>query len=203
MKDIQKIVATIDRVKEYESLNSRKLSEIDTQVIIVELVLLSSGYDIYDPYVIKRASRNPQAQNFDIEVYQNNRLLLAIEVKALSSCEFNIYQQSGKLFKNNHKWQNKANDGVGQLRAYCLNKKLDSSTKPILTNGIKWLIFTNDFLNEAKAEFPVDINKDAKVYDITNVHDILNLLKELSYEEIYLHNDRRDGQAISNCKFRP
>lgn len=176
------ILSILKKAKKYENTGKR-LSEIDTQVILVEPILCIAGYDTYDPNIVKRASRNPQSLEFDIEIYKGNKLFLAIEVKALSSHEFNINSEDkiGALFKDNCKWKNKNGDGVGQLRAYCLNRhnKIEFTTKPILTNGLEWAIFYNDFLNEHKAEVPIDIKKDAKVYNVTDINIFFDLLKEL------------------------
>lgn len=145
---MRKILRNLKRIQEYEK-RGNKISEIDTQTLLVEPVLCLAGYDIYNPFIVKRASRNARhifgSGEFDIEVYKNGNLFLAIEVKSFSSEEFNINKinnEIGKLEQRNGKWSNKANDGVGQLRAYCLNwNKLNRCTIPILTNGKEWILF--------------------------------------------------------------
>ncbi|MEM4406595.1 MAG: hypothetical protein QXS68_06070 [Candidatus Methanomethylicaceae archaeon] len=170
----------------------RKLSEIDTQVLLVEPILYLAGYDIYDPYIVKRASRSRKSQEFDIEVYKGHILLLAIEVKALSSNEFNINSDRGvgALKEEEGKWKNYGGDGVGQLRAYCLNRrnKVLCCTTPILTNGQRWALFTSrKFLDKESAKDRIDPQKEAKVYDITNPKDFCELLEFLKDPQKYMN----------------
>lgn len=183
---MRRIRCVLKQAEEYET-REKKLSEIDTQVLLVEPILCIAGYDIYNPRIVKRASRNPQSKEFDIEVYKRNKLFLAIEVKALSSNEFNINSQNniGALKKKNCKWTNNEGDGVGQIRAYCLNlgyRKINTAPIPILTNGLEWAIFHNHFLDEGRATVAIDKEKDAKVYNITDMHSFLNLLKKIKNE---------------------
>jgi len=142
---IRNIKCIYKRCEKYEK-NNGQLSEIDTQILLIEPILCLAGYDIYNPYVVKRASRSKQSQEFDIEVYKNGKLFLAIEVKRISSSEFNIDKINkgiGKLSRSNNRWINNNGDGTGQLRAYCLNwnNKLNPCTIPILTNGKEWVLF--------------------------------------------------------------
>ena len=121
--------------KLYEDNKSNYLSEIDTQVLLVEPVLQLAEWDIHDPKIVKRASRNTLKHEFDIETYLNmdskTSVRLALECKSLSSAEFNIKKISskagvGKLTQKQYAdlslyWANKSHDGIGQLRAYCIN----------------------------------------------------------------------------------
>lgn len=144
LKEANKFDDTIDKKR-------NKLSETDTQVLLVEPVLSLAGYNIMNPYIIKRASRSRSANEFDIEVSVNGSLKIAIEVKSLSSKEYNVNNRmAGRLFRcrnASNKYSNRNGDGVGQLRAYCLNfphfKK--NKTVAVLTNGEEWTIFNNDF----------------------------------------------------------
>ena len=151
IRKIQKILTLAER---YET-NGKKLSEIDTQVLLVEPILCLSGYNLYDPEIVKRASR-ANKQEFDIEVYKKSKLFLAIEVKSLSSQEFNISKINnsnniGKLKKNNNEWKNLGGDGVGQLRKYCIERELSGDTIPVLTNGKEWVLFNmKDFINNVE-----------------------------------------------------
>jgi len=158
-KLISKVRKILDEARRYErerrcklskgdtSESNCKLSEGDTSAILVEPILCLAGYNIYSPFSVKRASSSPTARAFDIEAYKDDHLFLAIEVKALSSDEFNIGKLEegiGKLRKGKEKghWCNCSGDGVGQLRAYCLNwKNKLADAIPILTNGERWVLF--------------------------------------------------------------
>ncbi|RUM50072.1 MAG: hypothetical protein DSY47_02575 [Hydrogenothermus sp.] len=75
-----------------ENLNKLKnqdfVSEIDTQIFLVEPVLCLAGFDVFSPDIIKRANRNSKKLQGDIEVYNNEKLVLFIEVKNIKSDEF-------------------------------------------------------------------------------------------------------------------
>jgi hypothetical protein len=181
----------LDQVKRYEnSIDKRKVSEMDTHAILVEPVLEASGWNIYNPFVVKRADRSSKVKNiqFDIECYTtceygNRQLYLAIEVKAYSSIEFNIdnirKKKIGKLRKKNGAYRNTNRDGVGQLRQYCLNRTNFGTAKPVLTNGQRWVIFKGDFLNEAKALEEGVSETDCEVYDITKPNKLKRLLQTI------------------------
>ena len=61
----------------------RTISEIDTQIFLIEPVLQLSGWDLYDPQKVKRTSRSYKKQEFDIELYKVDYLRVAIECKAI------------------------------------------------------------------------------------------------------------------------
>ena len=159
--DLLQVLTRMDEInKTVENINTYEeevgdISESDTQVLLVEKVLGIAGYDVFDPFVVRRASRSSTRPEFDVEVYRDGKLFLAIEVKAISSQEFNIDQQEiGQIQIKNGQWKNKAKDGVGQLRAYCCNwkNKLTEETIPILTNGERWcLFFPKEFVDEKNA----------------------------------------------------
>ena len=181
-KGWNEILKNLKRMRDYENEKkyeknceenySKKISETDTQILLVEPVLSLAGYDIYDPKIVKRASRGKNTREFDIEIYKNGKLFLAIEVKSLGSSEFNIdkiLEESsksnvGKLTKQNSRWTNSSGDGVGQLRAYCVNwpSKVNNDTIPVLTNGEKWVLFDlSAFINKNNLE--QGINRDMVV----------------------------------------
>lgn len=75
-------------------------------------------------------------------------------------------EEKGVLGFENNKYKNSRRDGVGQLRAYCVKwkEKLDNSTIPILTNGIKWAIFEKrNFTQELTREI---LKTSYQVFDI-------------------------------------
>lgn len=84
-------------------------------------------------------------------------------------------------FENN-KYKNSHRDGVGQLRAYGANwkEKLDNSTIPILTNGIKWAIFNRSLFGEVKELGTVVSENSYKTFNITNESDFEKLLGHLN-----------------------
>ncbi len=96
--------------------------------------------------------------------------MFAIECKAMKSEEFNIKKLPsehgiGRLEKSSSgKWWQEENkkDGVGQLRAYCMNYKCFSKehSAAILTDGFDWVIFDNqEFVLES--ELSAKISKEA------------------------------------------
>ena len=192
-------------LKNVERYGENNLSEIDTQNFLVEPILCIDGYNIGDPFIGKRASRDPCAQEFDIEVYNKSsskKPILVIEIKALKSDEFNIEKickkdkKVGKLKEiEKGKWKNKPGDGVGQLRAYCANyrDKIGENTVPILTNGVEWILFKrNKFMRNYKE--PVteeDVLIRASIKDKNpdnnnhNIKDINELIKKIKNKEDY------------------
>ena len=183
---MRKLAKVVKLIEEYEE-NGKRLSEIDTQILLVEPVLCHAGYDIFNPYIVKRASRSPQSQEFDIEVYKNGNLFLAIEVKSFNSSEFNIRKfnagnRIGALSKQNQQYENSKEDGVGQLRAYCLNwnnNKISVNVIPILTNGKEWVLF-NMRLFRKKPTCPINremIRDQAEVTDENFYEKIIKKIK--------------------------
>lgn len=154
--------------KAWEKDNAYTLSEIDTQSLFVESVLALAGWNIYNPQEIRRANRGNT--NFDIEGYIDNRLIIAIESKALNSEEFN-YGGIGKVGGLPKTGRNDNSDGIGQLRHYCRTYpqfKMEY-TLPILTNGYEWVIFNKDaFLS--RLDLPVN-------------HDAVELYKKLDDDD--------------------
>lgn len=194
-------MCNLDSIRKlYEDNRFIYLSEIDTQVLLVEPVLQLAGWDIGNPKVVKRSDRNPSKHQFDIETYLNTDakefMRLAIECKSLSTVEFNIKNISsmagvGKLTQKHHKdlsvyWANKHQDGIGQLRAYCINyqhfSKMDSLA--VLTNGFEWLIFNNDiFLSEGTLMAKIAdnaIKSRGKLTDTSFEKDIIEYLRNNS-----------------------
>ncbi len=162
--DVTKYPDSIEKIKSlYDKIKSCNLSEIDTQVLLIEPVLVLCGWDIFDPNSLKRANRSAKNHQFDIEIYNDEKMFIAIECKSLSSKEFNIGKIKsrngiGKLIEKPRKWKNKDKDGTGQLRAYCSNySQYDDSTLAVLTNGFDWVIFDHDkFTREENLLKPID-----------------------------------------------
>lgn len=98
---------SLDEIKRhYDQIKNLTLSEIDTQISLVEPVLQIAGWNIYNPQEVKRASRSAYKQEFDIEIYSSQenppRVKIAIECKSLGSAEFNAHKLNSR-------------NGVGQL----------------------------------------------------------------------------------------
>lgn len=116
--------------KKSKNENENKISEIDTQVILVEEVLKVAGYDTLDINQVRRADRSATGKHFDIEVYgDNGTLLLAIEVKSLGSNEFNIDR-----VKEDYSSQNSGSRKTKTLRTLFITNKIkkELSKKKIL-----------------------------------------------------------------------
>ncbi len=144
-----------DLGKHYGKFKDVALSEIDTQVLYVETVLEIAGYDVRNPKLVKRANRANNKAQFDVEVYPSEndyrkRIGLAIECKSITSDEFNIKnfeigEEVGPLtnaIENGPAcWKNKHKDGLGQLRAYCLNAEhfAKGDSLAVFTNGFEWV----------------------------------------------------------------
>ena len=70
------MMGLIKKFEDYEK-DGKKISEADTQTVLVESVIDLVGYCVIDPNVVKRASRAGKgSQEFDLEVYKDNRLFL-------------------------------------------------------------------------------------------------------------------------------
>ena len=184
-------------INRYDQIRTLALSEIDTQILLVEPVLKIAGWDIYNPLVVKRASRSAYKQEFDIEMYasQENppRVKIAIECKSLGSAEFNAHKLDsrngvGQLSQKQRKdlslyWANKSSDGIGQIRGYCVNFAHFSQdfSIPVLTNGFEWLIFSgDDFVSESNLSIRVsrsDIIACSKLTDSNFQECIIDKLR--------------------------
>lgn len=159
MLEVNKILSNLDYLTNLAKNTKKKLdrtiSEIDTQIFLVEPIFMLSGFDIYDPGVIKRASRSSKSSEFDISIYEDGKLLFGIEVKSLSSNEMQFKKlesvinggTDSDVGKLKREYNNKDKDGVGQLRRYCISYLSDNSRiqknifYPILTNGSVWYFF--------------------------------------------------------------
>lgn len=63
------MMGLIKKIEKYEDEHGKKISEADTQSLLVEPVLELAGYCVLDPNVVKRASRAGKgSQEFDSEV---------------------------------------------------------------------------------------------------------------------------------------
>ena len=135
------------------------LSEIDIQTLLIEPIISHGGWNLYNPNEVKRAGRSSNGKEFDIEIYDpsNNDLKIAIECKSLKNHEFNIDKIGngiGALLRTKEKGiyeQQKSNDGVAQLRRYCIRSSLllkQNALLPILTNGYEWVIFNSNFFKD-------------------------------------------------------
>ena len=222
---MRKIIRNLHKALSYEK-SGRKISEIDTQVILVEPMLSLAGHHTNNPSSVKRSSRSSKGGEFDIEVYRNAKLKIAVEVKSLSSNEYNInnsnvgelfefcaeYKDTGKGKKTIElKWPdtgsasickyhadcknysgnnqcknakkkigNYPSDGVGQLRAYCLNftNFIKNMTMAVLTNGEEWVIFSSDFTDNPFLSIQdKQVMSKAKITDEDFYKSIINKLK--------------------------
>lgn len=156
---LEELIERYQKVERYRKVKGDKLSEIDTQVLLIEPVLMLAGWNLLDHEQIKRASRNSRGQEFDIGVYSSTdtqHVMFAIECKALGNAWCNLKKLSstngvGQLTKKGNRWMHDYNkcDGVGQLRAYCMNyeERFSKGTSTaILTDGYDWGIFNNQAL---------------------------------------------------------
>ncbi len=150
IKKRYKVIKEIDK--------ARKISEIDTQIFLIEPILNLAGWALLDPNVVRRSG--PTKQGFDIELYKNNELAIALECKAVSSSEFNI-SNLGTVGGLGGDFINYPNDGIGQIRSYCYFERSHFSknkTLAIFTNGHEWIIFKNEaFLKDLH----LPVNQDA------------------------------------------
>lgn len=176
-------------------VSERCVSEIDTQIFLIEPILNLLGIDTLDPLKIKRANRSPKKPQFDIEVYDNAGMLkFAIECKSLSSGGFNIEKWScGQLWKEGSRpkaWSvgdycAKHGDCVGQLRGYCKRRADFGAAVPILTNGKTWVVFDKQFLENV--ERPITKDDERKLFFVFDLEDeafLPNLKKKLEQERI-------------------
>lgn len=161
---LSKIIKRYKNIQESGLVNS--LSEIDTQLLLVEPIISLAGWDLHNPIEVKREDSD---SNFDIQVYEpiSKNLKIAIECKSLKSDHFNIDKINngiGALLRTDGKdiyEQNKTTDGVAQLRRYCIKSshfKKANLPLPVLTNGYKWVIFSPEFFND-EANFENNINQ--------------------------------------------
>ena len=150
-----------------------KLSEIDTQVLLIEPVLKIAGWDCNSYEQVRRAHRRGHGpkMEFDIEVYspKNNSLVtIAIECKSLNT-PYNLTSKKGvgQLHRDNEAapWWQTTGDDIGQLRAYCVKySQFAAISIAVLTNGFDWLIFnTETFTLKSKLINPI-IESDLKAH---------------------------------------
>lgn len=132
---MRKIRSNLCKARLYER-SGREISEIDTQVILVEPVLSLARYHTNNLFSVKRSSRSSKGGEFDIEVYKNDKLKIAVEVKRLSSDEYNIinpkvgevfefcaaYKDNGKRKKPFElKWPDTGSASICKYHADCRN----------------------------------------------------------------------------------
>ena len=185
----------------WEEVCPQKLSEIDTQILLIEPVLEIAEWNLLEHAQAKRASRNPRAQEFDIETYASPDLLtFAIECKALNNHWFNIDKlQSkgvGRLEQDSEgKWFHdyRKCDGVGQLRAYCMNYKhfCKERSVAILTDGYDWVIFNTQVFT---SQLTSSITKAAIVAH-ANLSD--SKFKEIIIDKLWLPRQQQAKIAVS------
>jgi hypothetical protein len=179
----------------YGTIQNNGLSEIDTQVLLIEPVFQLAGWNIYNHQEIRRANRNGRvkgAPQFDVEIYgADQQLKFAVECKALNSGEFNIDKLAskkgiGKLIRElkDRTFRERQGDGVGQLRWYCWryfrSKKI--LPIPVLTNGLEWVLFEKDLFcvegNLRQHITETDIFDHAKLTDADFDQRVINRLKK-------------------------
>lgn len=172
----------MDSLKELVSLcisakSTYRLSEIDTQVLLVEPILRLIGWDTMDVNQMRRAGRQTRGSNsqvFDVELYGDMLMpRIVIECKRLRDITFNVKMigEEGKLLctAKGHK-QVKSNDGLAQLRRYCVDyeRKFDPSiTIPVFTDGETWVAFRGTaFVSNPEDVVP----RSACLFDPLSVH---------------------------------
>lgn len=149
----------------YIRVRNRELSEIDTQILLIEPVLEIAGWDVNNHEQVKRAHRRGRGakMEFDIEVYSSkddSEAAIAIECKSLeSTITLKSRKGVGQLLYDikTGLWWQKRIEHVGQLRAYCVNyPQFDESSLAVLTNGFDWVIFdTLTFINKSQLGEPI------------------------------------------------
>jgi len=221
-----------------------KMSETDTQALLVEPIIKRAGHDIYHPIIVRRNDRSPNKVQFDIEIFKSkDDIKIVIEVKSIKSEEFNLDENFKILEKSGGKgnlgvrcadyeledkgypyeivfdggnWKcpscklydpgcegrlafyNYPHDGVGQLRAssvrqllrkrYFEKSELDSllerieseklGFKAVLTNGIRWVFFKEDFIKHPYNEVDIEAATYARA-DIEKNEDLETIIKNL------------------------
>lgn len=172
----------MDSLKELVSLcisakSTCRLSEIDTQVLLVEPILRLIGWDTMDVNQMRRAGRQTSGANvqvFDIELYGDKPTpLIVIECKRLHDETFNADKigMAGMLERegSSHK-QSTEKDGLAQLRRYCVDyeRKFDPSiTIPVFTDGETWVAFRGTaFVSNPEDVVP----RSACLFDPLSVH---------------------------------
>lgn len=185
-------------VSKYE----RTLSEVDTQVLFVERVLLHIGWDVNNPSQVRRAGRNSRKDTYDLLLYddfgQNTMPRIVIECKSLSSKEFRCPEEKGRFRENpgilkqknnsKHYEQKYKGDGLAQVRRYyvngCTDKIYDTAyTIPVFTNGKQWVIFDGHKFRNNPTEHVRD--NDCLVVEI-GVSDFLDKLKtKIGYDKLH------------------
>ncbi len=154
-----------------------RLSEIDTQVLLVEPVLFKLGWGMGDPGKVRRAGRQTSGANvqvFDIELYGDKPTpLIVIECKRLHDETFNADKigAAGKLvWKENYYQQFRGKDGLAQLRRYCVDyrRKFDPNiTIPVFTDGETWVAFRGTaFVSNPESVVP----RSACLFEPLSVH---------------------------------
>jgi len=169
----------------------RGLSEVDTQVLLVEPVLALAGWEPASPDQVRRASRDHRKMEFDVAAFGGERLRLALECKRLGSPEYNVSievltrgDRIGRLRpdvfakeRGDEKW----GDGAAQLRSYCCRFTQYESgfTIPILTDGFRWAVFRSErFVEAERRQHPLEL-ADALVVTDMEAPDFPEILRAI------------------------
>jgi hypothetical protein len=136
------------------------VSEDDTRACVIDRIFAKKllGWSVYDPDVVRRASRAHNRNEFDAEICKGSKLCIVREDKGLDSTEYNGHLLGsstavGALTAlSGGKFDNRPGDGVGQLRRYCLARASSGQlpafdpqhTVPVLTDGVRWSLFRAD-----------------------------------------------------------
>lgn len=150
----------IERLKGIHASHKESLSEIDTQTLFVEPILQLLGWNTSDPNIVRRGNRNNrniEKKAFDIEIFNDNQLVMILEIKSLQSPampDSQCLNQKGALTivkdkkTNREEYDNKQGDGIGQIRKDCRQSPRyhSSNTVAVLTNGHSWMVFHPNFL---------------------------------------------------------
>jgi len=148
---------TIDDVRSRlrtAALNKDEIHELDTIERFIIPIIEIAGWDInsIDPMYLKRGNRDNTSSNrrFDIALYCPREPAIprfVFECKKLS-------ENITILGKGSSTNTSDDSDYIRQLRNDCLNPKFKFGanwTIPILSNGVKWIIFKEAFTDTVRA----------------------------------------------------
>jgi predicted type IV restriction endonuclease len=134
------IKQVINQVTEYRTNYTTNEQAVRTQLI--EPILDSLGWKVYDPRFVRPNSPDSDGKIPDYTLIKNGKTTLIVEAKNLS-----IDLQDKRI--------------IGQLADYCFRAGIDFG---ILTNGIKWLLFKTFEKNpDDRVIWQIDLLDDANI----------------------------------------
>jgi hypothetical protein len=175
-----------------QARNIASFSELDTIERFVIPVLRMAGWevDLLEPFHVRRGKPDNKScrRKFDLELWVAN----ADYPKFVFECK-NISEEILLIEKGASSNRKDSTDFARQLRNYCIEGHhcfCSNYTTPVLTNGDRWILFTQAFVDSRrKEEIITVINKGELIAEDSSLdkddfeHTIINALRRPPHQQ--------------------